>query len=148
MPSRGDPSGRVFTSALPHAFSASWLFNDISLVEGKCFRVADDNICKEKLQLLDTHRRPDLPVIQVGTLCPVQGVRGDAATSCHAPGGGDNRHSRTLSQTVDHRMRQLRLLHRLLDLLQLLVVGSPHRGVCCCCCCRRCRREGARRCAS
>lgn len=86
-----------------------------------------------------------LPVIQVGTLCPVQRVRGDAATSCHAPGGGDDWHARTLSQAVDHQMRQLCLLHHLLNLLQLLVVGSPHRGVCCCC---RCRREGARRCSS
>lgn len=25
MPSRGEPSGRVFTSALMHAFSPSWL---------------------------------------------------------------------------------------------------------------------------
>lgn len=29
---------------------------------------------------------------------------------------------------MDHRVSQLRLLHDLLDLLQLLVIGPPHRG--------------------
>ena len=47
----------------------------------------------------------------MGALGFVQGVRCDAAASCNAPGTGNYGGTGTLSQAVDHRLSQLRLLH-------------------------------------
>ncbi len=68
--------------------------------------------------------------MQLGALSPVQGVRGDAAASCNAPGISNYRGTSSLCQAVDHRLGQLRLLHHLLDLLQLLVISPPPGGCC------------------
>lgn len=96
-------------------------------------QILKSNICRKKsttLKQIPSSTHLDSPVIQVGVLGPVQGVRGDAVTSCDTPGTSNYGQSRTLSQAVYHRLGQLCLLHHVLDLLQLLVIGSPP-GSCC-----------------
>ena len=66
-----------------------------------------------------------------GALDPVQGVGGDAAASSDTPGTSDYGGTRSLSKAVDHCLGQFCLLHHLLDLLQLLVIGSPPGDRCC-----------------
>lgn len=135
MPRRGDPSGRAFTSVLLPTFRLSRLFSETinetsRQLKANTFQWLMATFSRKKvLHLTKIHSATQYhlnsPVIQVRTLGPVQGVRGDAATSCNAPGTSNYGQTRTLSQAVDHRLGQLRLLHHVLDLLQLLVIGSP-----------------------